>query len=1549
MNTQRIWKGILPLVGAFALLGLWFLLTTGGALAAPQHAPLATTLDAGDIAILGFNFDNPDEFAFVLLVNITSGTEIRFTDNGWLASGGFRTGEGEDVWTASADMSAGTVVTMSASSMSFSTTGDQIIAFQGSLSSPTLIYALNSKGNGWQSDATDSHTSALPTGLTDGYTAVAVDEVDNAKYDTSYGTSGTQDELLGLIGSKGNWGGSNTVRQDLTFPTFSVTAATATDLTIAKSGPQHAVIGDDITYTITVASQGMTATNVVVTDTIPLSATFEGAGRAYTNPSAGVYVFSLGQIVSGTQTAFTLTVSIDSSASAGQTLTNTAVVSTDASGDDTSNNTAQAVTTVYPLVSIHDIQYVADPSSGNASPYTGQTVYVEGIVVAAPGELGSRTMFIEDAAGGAWSGLYVYDSHIFSGVSVSRGDKVRVLGSVSEYHGMTELVFDSLTVLSSGNSLPDPSIVSTGDFANPSTAEQWESVYLEFQNATVADADLGHGEWSINDGSGETRAGDRGNITYTPAVGDYYTFIRGIGWYSYGYYVVEPRDDNDIFQGTPIADLGVAKSGPAFAVPGDTLVYTIQVQNRRSITVSNVTVTDTLPLSLTFQSASAFYTNPAPQVYVFPVGEVSAGVTETINLTATLSSSAPAGVLVNTVVVTTATGGDDPTNNTASVNTTVYPSLTIRDVQFVADPATDDASPYAGQTVVVEGVVVAAPGEIDTPSRAMVIADPAGGAWSGILVYRGAGLPAVDAGDYVRVLGLVKEYYGLTEIDVAGGSVQVLTPTFGSVSPAVLTTGEFPDDDAAASEQWESVLIEFRNATVTDDDLGYGEWAFDDGSGAARADDLGGRDGDLSYDPQNGEVYNFIRGIGWYSYSHYKLQPRDDNDIAIHEDAPVIEKAAPSNVAASETFTYTITVGNFLGYDLHNLVVTDVVPANLSGVTPLDGGVYANGVMTWTVASLPTNASVDLRFAGTAPATTGTTIANERYALTAGEWPTPTYGAPVYTVVGDYTPIPLIQGDGMLSPFEGQTVRTEGVVVGFFQGNSSVAGNFNGFFIQDPTGDGNPATSDAVFVNYGTASLNNVDLGDMVIVTGTVQEFNEWNGDACYGDACLTQIAVSTSDISVAGTGSVVATPLSPVGDPVSSTLYFESLEGMYVTVPATATVVGPTNYGTIRVVPASLGVERVFHGGPYEGMPIGVRPDERYGNGAPNLIVGSVVSGVDGPVTYSYGDYLIADQDGYAVVEATQPPSTPPSWPAATSREFTAATMNTYNFDGGDPALKASKMVSQVLQMNAPVFLAVQEVDAAAVLPGIVADLAAAGYPYDFAYSHPDVGGHGVALLWRTDVVTNVYTSTAYQDCSPYGSPSSIYDPMWGTCRAQGEYPLFSRRPVVLTATVQLASGPQQVVVIANHFKSKRGGTSADLRRQGQGQFVHDLGAYFESITPYVLTMGDLNDYEDSPPLQALYAGGVFTNTWYTLPADERYSYNYLGVSQILDHILVSPALMDELVGMSPMHFNADYPYRPYYSDAVIWRNSDHDPVVATFAGAYRTLLPLIFNQYTP
>ncbi|MFK5890100.1 MAG: T9SS type A sorting domain-containing protein [Flavobacteriaceae bacterium] len=198
-----------------------------------------TTLAAGDVAITSFNTDGDDEFSFVLLKDITSGTKIYFTENGWDddANGGGvaptwgTTGEGTLTWTSTSAMSCGTeiqVITpklnatlmVSAGSISKSGTwgpgpsGDAIIVYQGT-AKPTdgsevtaFLWAFNSGSSGFVPDAASNTTTSLPTGLTEGANAVYGGTSDNYKYDCS--TLGAVASLKTALATAGNFLTNNT-------------------------------------------------------------------------------------------------------------------------------------------------------------------------------------------------------------------------------------------------------------------------------------------------------------------------------------------------------------------------------------------------------------------------------------------------------------------------------------------------------------------------------------------------------------------------------------------------------------------------------------------------------------------------------------------------------------------------------------------------------------------------------------------------------------------------------------------------------------------------------------------------------------------------------------------------------------------------------------------------------------------------------------------------------------------------------------------------------------------------------------------------------------------------------------------------------------------------------------------------------------------------------------------------------------------------------------------------------------------------------------------
>ena len=177
------------------------------------------------------------------------------------------------------------------------------------------------------------------------------------------------------------------------------------------------------------------------------------------------------------------------------------------------------------------------------SPYADQIVSVTGIVVVGGDEYYSSSAayaVIMDAGGGPWAGLTLFGTDI-SGLA--RGDSVTVTGEVQEYYGFTELSYPTVvTVHSTGHTQPAAEMLDSGDVGD----EQWESVLVGVTDVTVTEDDLGYGEWAVDDGSGEIRVDDMGDYTYTPGIGDTFSEIIGVCFYSYDNWKIEPRDDSDL-------------------------------------------------------------------------------------------------------------------------------------------------------------------------------------------------------------------------------------------------------------------------------------------------------------------------------------------------------------------------------------------------------------------------------------------------------------------------------------------------------------------------------------------------------------------------------------------------------------------------------------------------------------------------------------------------------------------------------------------------------------------------------------------------------------------------------------------------------------------------------------------------------------------------------------------------------------------------------------------------------------------------------------------
>lgn len=1000
----------------------------------------------------------------------------------------------------------------------------------------------------------------------------------------------------------------------------------------------------------------------------------------------------------------------------------------------------------------------------------------------------------------------------------------------------------------------------------------------------------------------------------------------------------------------PTDDIAVNKVGPAKILADNLIVYNIAVTAPISDDASNVVLTDTLPISVSYASDTSGVspTNPSEGVYVWDLGDIPSNTVKSFALVANVSSAITSGTTItNLVEISADNPGDLSVNNADTALTTVYQKLTIGELR-----AKFAAGTIAPDTVVaIEGVATAPTGIFYAGGgyKKCYIQDATGG-----VQVRGANavLPDTNLGDHLLLFGEVSEYFG---------DMQVQPQAVGDVTRTPGTPGDVPDPTLigldAMTETVEGLLIQTVGQVVNTSSAGNNDTFL------AIADQYGNTGVVLVTDEaiadlSSIEVGSFytITGVVAYEFSEYRLKPRQLSDFeATTPDGLLIRKEGPANVITGTRYTYNLIVQNYTGGTLNNLVITDTLPAADATLAEImNGGVQVGDTISWTVASLADETEMIVSFAMTATGAVGNIIVNDQYAVTADEAPTYEGGVPVVqTTINDACdagaiPIYDLQGNGSSSPEDGNPVIICGVVTG-------VAPGLSGFFMQDAAGDGDPATSDGVFVYRGWQPFAFLQPGDYVEVHGDVDEY--------YGVTQVYAGSSSTSELYLLANSRPLpaAVELDPPADRASADTYLETLEGMLVTGAPTVTVVGPTNgFGEYYFVPGDTGIERLVRStNPPDGYRVGVNDGI---SGPHDFVVGDVLAGIYGPLHYTFSEYKVEQWVEPTVISETEIPMDLPTYGRPAATHFTMGAYNTLNFDGtsitgADYAAKLEKIVAAIKAMGPPTVFSLSEITAVdaydysgpVTLTGVITDvinaLATTGHAYDYVYSHTDYGGHGVAVLYDT----NQFTMTAWttlQSCSPDGSGSTTnYDDF---CQGTGELPLFSRRPVVITGTVALNGLDVDVTFIGAHFKS--GFESDDIaRRNQQAQLVADFAAGIQAAgQDYVALAGDLNDFMASTTITTLQTTGGLTNTFYTLPPEARYSYIYNGGAQVLDHILVSPALSTMLYDFQPLHMNADFPAGWEFDPMYIRGGSDHDPVIASFSHPF-TMMPLIMRNYTP
>jgi hypothetical protein len=173
--------------------------------------------------------------------------------------------------------------------------------------------------------------------------------------------------------------------------------------------------------------------------------------------------------------------------------------------------------------------------------------------------------------------------------------------------------------------------------------------------------------------------------------------------------------------------------------------------------------------------------------------------------------------------------------------------------------------------VSLEGVVASSSPSLD--STGFFVQDAGGGEYAGIWVYYaaaswdGAPQPEVQPGDLLNLTGFSTEYYGQSELLLAYVSE---LETTGSTTPVATELSAAPFD----WEPYEGVLVTLFDLSLDSEVSSYGEvetsW-----SGIWMDDLLYDWTGDYG----EGDVFSQATGPVYYSWYEYRLMPRDDDDL----------------------------------------------------------------------------------------------------------------------------------------------------------------------------------------------------------------------------------------------------------------------------------------------------------------------------------------------------------------------------------------------------------------------------------------------------------------------------------------------------------------------------------------------------------------------------------------------------------------------------------------------------------------------------------------------
>jgi len=496
-------------------------------------------------------------------------------------------------------------------------------------------------------------------------------------------------------------------------------------LTLQKEGPAEAFPEETFSYKLTIHNiGGLAAGNVVLSDTLPVKVTYVNSnpGGTYVAGPPETVTWNLGTIQGGGSKIVVVTVKVNAGVANGTTITNTASVNWD-SADDPVKATRE--TTIYTQPELVITKFgPAEAVVDSTITYTGTLTNVGGSIaknVVLTDTLPAGVTFVSSSHAAAYdpeTNIVTWDlPDLPTGASIPGWLTVHIGPSLPNNTVLTD-EFKVTWENEDGDPLgPDTATTETIVYTHPqlvveksgpAQAHPGEDVTYTIRVKNIGGTDALNTTLQDILPTGLTYQSSAPSGSHAGGV---VTWDLGtISAYDTVEVSLTARVDDDVENDTPVVDtasvtwqdslgrssgpeidthqttiytrplLTIVKSGPTSVYPGKTFTYTIKVCNVGGTDALTVTLTDTLPISVTYQNSSHDGVHVAG-VVTWDLGTMTSGDCVTVTLTVKVDDDAPDGTLLENIADVTWSDDDGknygPVDDAWETTVNTRPQLTI--------------------------------------------------------------------------------------------------------------------------------------------------------------------------------------------------------------------------------------------------------------------------------------------------------------------------------------------------------------------------------------------------------------------------------------------------------------------------------------------------------------------------------------------------------------------------------------------------------------------------------------------------------------------------------------------------------------------------------------------------------------------------------------------------------------------------------------------------------------------------------------------------------